>query len=78
MDFLGGRVQIFLGRQENGAADDLESVIIRFIDEAQFSLQVAVQELDNPALAAASALRIVIVGGLIFVIQRLFRLKLVL
>ena len=32
----------------------------------------------DPSIAAASALQIVIVGGLIFVIQRLFRLKLVL
>jgi phosphatidylserine/phosphatidylglycerophosphate/cardiolipin synthase-like enzyme len=53
MDFLNGKVQIFLGPQENGAADDLESVIIQFIDAAQFSLQIAVQELDSSPIAAA-------------------------
>jgi len=40
--------------------------------------QPQIQFEAGPSIAAASALQIVIVGGLIFVIQRLFRLKLVL
>lgn len=53
MDFLNGQLQVFLGPQENGAADDLEAVIVQFLDQAQFSLDVAVQEIDNPRIAAA-------------------------
>jgi phosphatidylserine/phosphatidylglycerophosphate/cardiolipin synthase-like enzyme len=53
MDFLNGRLQLFFGPQENGAADDLETVIVNFIDEAEESLLVAVQELDNPVIADA-------------------------
>jgi phosphatidylserine/phosphatidylglycerophosphate/cardiolipin synthase-like enzyme len=53
MDFLNGKLQVFLGPQENGAPDDLEAVIIQFIDAAKFSLHLAVQELDNPKIADA-------------------------
>jgi phosphatidylserine/phosphatidylglycerophosphate/cardiolipin synthase-like enzyme len=53
MDFLNGRLQVFLGPQENGAPDNLEQVIVQFIDDAQHSLDVAVQEIDNPRIAAA-------------------------
>jgi phosphatidylserine/phosphatidylglycerophosphate/cardiolipin synthase-like enzyme len=53
MDFLNGRLQLFFGPREQGAADDLEAVILRFIDEAEHSLQLAVQEIDNPRIAAA-------------------------
>jgi hypothetical protein len=53
MDFLNGRLQVFLGPQENGAPDNLEQIIIQFIDDAQHSLDVAVQEIDNPRIAAA-------------------------
>ena len=53
MDFLNGQLQVFLGPQENGASDDLEAVIVQFLDEAQFGLDVAVQEIDNPRIAAA-------------------------
>ena len=53
MDFLNGQLQVFLGPQENGAADDLETVIVGFLDAAQFSLDVAVQEIDNPRIADA-------------------------
>jgi phosphatidylserine/phosphatidylglycerophosphate/cardiolipin synthase-like enzyme len=53
MNFLNSKLQVFLGPQENGAADDLEAAIIEFIDAAQFSLQVAVQELDSPPIATA-------------------------
>jgi phosphatidylserine/phosphatidylglycerophosphate/cardiolipin synthase-like enzyme len=53
MDFLNGKLQVFLGPRENGAADDLEEVIVKFIDDARFSLQVAVQELDSAPIADA-------------------------
>jgi phosphatidylserine/phosphatidylglycerophosphate/cardiolipin synthase-like enzyme len=54
MDFLNGRLQAFLGPP--GAADapdDLEKVIIDFIDQSEHTLDIAVQELDNPRIAAA-------------------------
>lgn len=53
MNFLNGKVEIFLGPTENGASDNLESVIIGFIDAAEFSLQVAVQEIDSKPIADA-------------------------
>lgn len=36
-----------------GAPDDLEKVIIEFIDLSEHTLDIAVQELDNPRIAAA-------------------------
>lgn len=53
MDFLNGKIQVFMGPQENGAADNLEQVIVSFVDQAEWSLDIAVQELDNPAIADA-------------------------
>jgi hypothetical protein len=53
MDFLNGKRQVFLGPKENGASDDLEQVIVDFIAAAQFSLRVAVQEVDNQKIADA-------------------------
>ena len=53
MDFLHGRLQFFMGPKENQAPDDLEKEIVKFIDDAEDSLLVAVQELDNPVIAAA-------------------------
>jgi len=54
MDFLNGRLQAFLGPPgAAGAPDDLEKVIIDFIDQSEHTLDVAVQELDNPRIAAA-------------------------
>jgi phosphatidylserine/phosphatidylglycerophosphate/cardiolipin synthase-like enzyme len=53
MDFEGGRIQVFFGPQAYGAPDDLEGVIVGFIDEAEESLEIAVQELDNPNIADA-------------------------
>jgi hypothetical protein len=44
VDFLNGRLQAFLGPRENGTPDDLEAVIVGFLDAAQFSLDVAVQK----------------------------------
>jgi phosphatidylserine/phosphatidylglycerophosphate/cardiolipin synthase-like enzyme len=53
MDFLNGRLQAFLGPPgAAGAPDDLEKVIIDFIDKCEHTLDIAVQELDNPRIAA--------------------------
>jgi hypothetical protein len=54
MDFLNGRLQAFLGPPgAAGASDDVEKVIVDFIDQSEHTLDVAVQELDNPRIAAA-------------------------
>jgi phosphatidylserine/phosphatidylglycerophosphate/cardiolipin synthase-like enzyme len=54
MDFLNGRLQAFLGPPgAAGAPDDLEKVIIDFIDQSEHTLDIAVQEIDNPRIAAA-------------------------
>jgi phosphatidylserine/phosphatidylglycerophosphate/cardiolipin synthase-like enzyme len=54
MDFLNGRLQAYLGPPGNaGAPDDLEKVIIDFIDQADHTLDIAVQEIDNPRIAKA-------------------------
>ena len=54
MDFLNGRLQAYLGPPgAAGAPDDLEKVIIDFIDQSEYTLDIAVQELDNPRIAAA-------------------------
>jgi phosphatidylserine/phosphatidylglycerophosphate/cardiolipin synthase-like enzyme len=54
MDFLNGRLQAFLGPPgAAGAHDDLEKEIIDFIDKSQHTLDIAVQEIDNPRIAAA-------------------------
>jgi hypothetical protein len=37
----------FVGPQELGAADNLEQVIVDFLDEAQESLDIAVQEIES-------------------------------
>jgi phosphatidylserine/phosphatidylglycerophosphate/cardiolipin synthase-like enzyme len=53
MDFLTGHMQAFLGPPGAGAPDDLEKIIVDFIDQSEHSLDIAVQELDNPRIAAA-------------------------
>jgi phosphatidylserine/phosphatidylglycerophosphate/cardiolipin synthase-like enzyme len=54
MDFLNGRMQAFLGPPGSaGAPDDLEAVIIDFLDQAEHTLDIAVQEIDNPRIASA-------------------------
>jgi len=53
MDFLNGRLQAYLGPPAAGAKDDLEKIIINFIDECEHSLDIAVQEIDNPRIADA-------------------------
>jgi len=51
--FAGGRLHAFVGPTELGAADDLEQVIVSFIEGAKESLDVAVQELDSEPIAQA-------------------------
>lgn len=52
-DFAGGRIQAFVGPTELGASDGLEKVIVDFIDGAQESLEIAVQEIDSEPIAQA-------------------------
>ena len=52
-DFADGKIKAYLGPTELGAPDDLESVIIEFILGAKKSLDIAVQEIDNPRIAQA-------------------------
>ena len=51
--FAGGLIECHAGPTEKGAPDDLETVIVEFIDGARRELQVAVQELDNEPIARA-------------------------
>jgi phosphatidylserine/phosphatidylglycerophosphate/cardiolipin synthase-like enzyme len=51
--FAQEEIEAYCGPRELGAPDDLEAVIINFINEAQDSLKIAVQELDNVAIAQA-------------------------
>jgi len=52
-DFAQGKIEVFLGPKELGAIDDLEQVISGFIDEAEKTLDIAVQELDSEVIAQA-------------------------
>jgi phosphatidylserine/phosphatidylglycerophosphate/cardiolipin synthase-like enzyme len=51
--FADGKIEAFVGPQELGAADNLETVIVKFIDEAEHRLYIAVQELDSREIAKA-------------------------
>lgn len=51
--FADGKIEAYCGPKEVGGPDDLEAVIINFINEAQHTLQIAVQELDSEAIAQA-------------------------
>ena len=53
MDFENGQIQVYFGPRGHNASDNLEDVIVDFINEAEESLEVAVQELDNPRIAKA-------------------------
>lgn len=52
-DFAGGAIQAFVGPSELGATDNLETIIVAFIDGAQDSLDIAVQEIDSEIIAQA-------------------------
>lgn len=51
--FAKGTIEAFVGPQELGAADSLEDVIVDFINGTKKYLDIAVQELDNRAIAQA-------------------------
>jgi phosphatidylserine/phosphatidylglycerophosphate/cardiolipin synthase-like enzyme len=51
--FAEGKIEAYLGPVELGAPDDLEAVIIDFIRQAKATLDIAVQEIDNPRIAEA-------------------------
>ena len=57
-------IEVFMGPQELGSPDNLEDVIVSFIDAAKRSLDVAVQELESlpitEALIRARKRRIVV------------------
>lgn len=51
--FADRKIEAFVGPRALGAADDLEAEIVRFIDAAEHSVDVAVQELDSAPIAEA-------------------------
>ena len=51
--FANGKIEAYVGPLELGAADDLVTVIVSFIAGARSTLSIAVQELDNEAIAQA-------------------------
>lgn len=48
-----GNIELYMGPAQLGAPDDLEQVVVDFIDGAQRRLDIAVQELENRAIAEA-------------------------
>lgn len=52
-EFAGGKIEAYVGPDDLGAPDDLEGVIVDFIEGATTSLDIAVQELDNERIAKA-------------------------
>jgi len=53
--FAQGEIEAYVGPSELGAEDDLEQVIVAFIEGAQRTLDVAVQEIDSVPIAEALA-----------------------
>jgi len=54
VDFVGGKIKGYVGpRDLERSIDDVEQVIVDFIEEAESTVDVAVQELDNVAIAEA-------------------------
>jgi phosphatidylserine/phosphatidylglycerophosphate/cardiolipin synthase-like enzyme len=51
--FAGGKIEVYVGPGDLGAADDLEPVIVEFIGGAKRTLDIAVQELDSMPIARA-------------------------
>ena len=54
MSKIVGNIELYMGPQELGAQDNLRDVIINFMDGAQTSLYIAVQELDARPIATLS------------------------
>ena len=53
MAFVGGGISMYLGPPVLGAPDDLEAVIVDFLDGAVHQLDIAVQEIDSRTIAPA-------------------------
>jgi len=53
VDFADGKIQAFVGPRELGAHDNLEEVIIDFIEGAEKYLDIATQEIDSEEIAQA-------------------------
>jgi len=53
MSIIVGNVEFHAGPTQVGAPDDLETVIVNFIDGAQSKLDIAVQELESRPIADA-------------------------
>lgn len=53
MPIIQGNVEVHAGPHEVGAPDDLERVIVDFIDGAEKRLEIAVQELESLTIAEA-------------------------
>jgi phosphatidylserine/phosphatidylglycerophosphate/cardiolipin synthase-like enzyme len=51
--FADGKIEAFAGPTDLGAPDDVEAAIVDFVGGAKASLDIAVQELDSPAIAQA-------------------------
>lgn len=52
-EFANGIIEAFVGPQELGAAHNLEDEIVDFIDQAEHTLDIAVQEIDSDSIAQA-------------------------
>src|SRR3546814_20726183 len=50
---LNDRLELHMGPSSLGAPDDLEAVIVEFIDKAKASLDIAVQAIESPPIAQA-------------------------
>jgi phosphatidylserine/phosphatidylglycerophosphate/cardiolipin synthase-like enzyme len=48
-----GKVEMYVGPKEAGASDDLEKVVVDFINGAEKRLEIAVQELESVPIAQA-------------------------
>lgn len=48
-----GKVEFYAGPKELGAPDDLEEIIVEFINGAEKRLEIAVQEIENERIAKA-------------------------
>ena len=53
MPAIQGNVEFYMGPNDVGAPDNLETVIVDFIDKAQKRLEIAVQELESEPIARA-------------------------
>ena len=53
MSVSTGQIELHLGPSVLGAPDDLEAVIVGFLNGAETSLEIAVQEIDSQTVAMA-------------------------